>query len=250
MEGITYRKTADVTDFQRCNRPGQPIFYCATSIIAPFFEIKPDVGDFIILFRWKTNQLLPLTVIAHTDEVFRDLKSNREPQKFPLSKDDVDDHINDFILKELSKIFIKNNTDAYKLSTAIFEYFTGSIVLNSPLTKDGYKPDSFPALLYPSISMWANGDNLAIKPTYDDQYMNLERADLMNVRKVEPDKLNMVTVDHAIFDKYDHKIPWKNKPEIGIDENGQLVDGPVTLHASGGGWYCYDMKNKNVKIFN
>src|SRR4051794_39561752 len=46
------------TPLGRANREGQPLLYCCTSKEAAFFEVRPKVGQHVVLGRWVTTSTL------------------------------------------------------------------------------------------------------------------------------------------------------------------------------------------------
>ena len=60
-----------------------------------------------------------------------------------------------------------DETFRYNLTTAIGEMHLGSIVSHDA---------QFAGILYPSIRMWANGDNLALLPWFADSHLEFRKA--------------------------------------------------------------------------
>jgi hypothetical protein len=174
----------------RLNRNEQPTFYCSMHKESVFFEVQGlQAGDEIILTFWKTTEKMFVNNIGYTEFVFEQLGakrpvpqwsvsspgSNQEtialPTRSPemiesaLSKDEMRD-----VREALSQYFMRTvgprETDSYKLTTAIGELHLGTIDLT----------EQFAGVLYPSVRMWGNGDNLALLPWFVDSHVEFRKA--------------------------------------------------------------------------
>jgi hypothetical protein len=245
-EDITYPKPNFVMNFQRANRPNRPMFYCSNSVITPFFEVSLEVGSLVVLSKWITKEVLPIKRVAYNIDYLKHLGSDRS------SVNIVDEtEQNNFISNRLSMMFIQNVSSGheyiYKPSVAVTEVFMQPIKLKAPLSKNGYLPDHIPAVLYPSVAMWGNGDNLAIIPTYVDQYMELIQIDLLKVLEKREKSFKVVTVDHGSISG--PTINWVGVPRMAMRTNGEPAIGSVTLQAREGGWISFDQDGKDTTMF-
>lgn len=177
----------------RLNRVGKPVFYGAMHKEAVFFEL-PDLkaGDELIVTYWKTTERMFVNNIGYTEFAFEQLGAKRpvpdwspkesggtrqtlplatlpkEAAEKAMSKDKARD-----IKEALSKYFTRqvndNESYRYKLTAAIGELHLGDI-------KDKDRDMKFAGVLYPSVRMWANGDNIGLQPWFVDKHLKFRKA--------------------------------------------------------------------------
>jgi hypothetical protein len=179
---------------------------------AVFFEL-PDLkaGDELIVTHWKTTERMLVNNVGYTEYAFEQLGAKRpvpdwtpkEPrgteQSLPLatfpkevaekamSKDDARE-----LKKALSKYFTRRVNDdeayRYKLTAAIGELHLGDI-------KD--QNTKFAGVLYPSVRMWANGDNIGLQPWFVDKHLEFRKAVHVRVKERRETALDVDYVDAA-----------------------------------------------------
>jgi hypothetical protein len=176
----------------RLNRAGQPVFYCSTHKESVFFEL-PDLkpGDEVVLTFWKTTEKMFVNNIGYTEYAFKELGAKRPvPQWGPIQAPDstkatvtlpeIPEQVRDVALskdqnRELKEAFSKRfmckvgdgETFLYRLTVAIGEIHLGTIVSHKT---------QFAGILYPSVRMWANGDNVALLPWFVDSHLDFRKA--------------------------------------------------------------------------
>ena len=103
---------------------------------------------------------------------------------------------------ELSKYFARpvapDEAYRYKLTAAIGELHLGDI---------SNHPVQFAGILYPSVRMWANRDNVALQPWFVDQHLQFRKAVHIRVKERRGNTFEVDNLDAA----------------HGFDENGDLV---------------------------
>ena len=175
-------------NFGRLNRPHECVFYGSLGKEAPFFEV-PDLkaGDEVILSFWKTTAEMYLNNIGYTQHVFEQLGARRPCPSWkdapkaegaridlPAISDDVLNAMNDDERGNLRRLFSSYFTkqtfdlqpDIYKLTTAIGELHLGRID----------ETFSFAGVIYPSVRMWANSDNVALQKEFVDSSLQFRKA--------------------------------------------------------------------------
>lgn len=223
----------------RLNRDGQSIFYCSAHKQSIFFELQGLAeGDEIILSFWKTITKMIVNNIGYTEYVFQQLGAQRSiPQWDPLSADGKqaiitlprtpDDAFNAIlatdnnrILREtLSKYFMHsvkpNEVDRYKLTTAIGELHLGTIKnLDS----------QFAGVMYPSVRMSANGDNLALLPWYVDNHLEFRKAIHVRIDRRTDTSFSITSLDTAKEFDADGTLVWLGRlPNWTLNKPGQAA---------------------------
>jgi hypothetical protein len=232
LRDLSYPPAA-VATIQRANREHEPLLYCATGRNSLFFELRAQVGSRLAIVHYKTTATLTLNRIGFTPETFKALKSTRKIPDYGQLQvaqySDRDKVVNDF----LSEIFCQpvrgSEKWRYKLSIAIAE-----ILLNSPL---------FDGLIYPTIPMFGNMDNLVLKPSYADRYLEPEYAEVLQVVSVEDANLNCVVEDEARSFAADGKVNWLGRRgEWTLRNKGEQL----VFEAMNGHWVARDERGQVV----
>lgn len=172
---------ANVTNFNRCNFPGNPVFYCSNNPFTALLEVIRNYsykGKKFCISKWG---------LINTDEEFvfqTFLQSNlHEHNQFNLIKEieinqidkpfggKLDDDRKEGLIEYLKFIhsaFI--NDESYALSSCIAHR---TLNANHNLATD--------ILMYPSVQSQFKGVNMAIRPNFVDNMMKVERFYIIEV---------------------------------------------------------------------
>ena len=177
---------ANVTDFSyppseicrlnRANREASPLLYCSAGRNAVVFELNPEEGSRLAMIHYETTRRLTANQVGFTDKTFRQLAASRTvPEYGHLNLDSYSDA--DFLIRDfLSEVFCQevatHEAWRYKLSAAIAEKLLGR---NS---------ERIQGLMYPTIPMWGNADNFALRPDYADRCLRPVYAELLRITKL------------------------------------------------------------------
>jgi hypothetical protein len=262
------------TTLGRLNRVGKPVFYGAMHKEAVFFELPSlKAGDELIVTYWKTTERMFVNNIGYTEYAFEQLGAKRpvpdwnpkEPvgseQTLPLAmlpkevaeKAMSQDDARDF-KKALSKYFTRQVNDdetyRYKLTAAIGELHLGDI-------KD--RNTKFAGVLYPSVRMWANGDNIGLQPWFADNHLEFRKAVHVRIKEKRETAFDVDYLDAAHeFDEIGN-LKWLgrvknwtlNKPfqkaravfEPGIDTDGDYY---ISMDGQPAHWVITDIGTGEV----
>jgi hypothetical protein len=206
---LSYPPTGGV-QFGRLNRPGEPKFYGSMGKEVVFYELLGlSPGDELVLGFWKTKELMYVNNIGYTEFVFQKLGASRlcpswEPtessdrQKFELPRRSqaeiskiLSQQEND-TLRELFSTYFGESIEThqnhkYKISTAIGELHLGKLATGG----------EFAGVLYPSIRMWANGDNIALLPFFIDNHLEFRKAMHIRIDDRSEKSFSITTLDCA-----------------------------------------------------
>jgi hypothetical protein len=216
-----------VTKLGRVNRPNQPFFYCSASQEVIYYETPGlSAGDELILSYWRIKDPMLVHNVGYTQFVFDQLGAKRplpvwtgdwkhrrleipdeqlvrEEQASLLSHDE-----NGQLLEALGHTFMSNVREneeyKYKLTVAIAEAFLLRIVEN--------QAQQFCGLLYPSVRMAANGDNLALKPECVDAHLEFLKAKHITIDEKKGNSITFTIVDFADTLSQDGYLEWKGRP--------------------------------------
>lgn len=158
LRDVIYPQSASIKCLGRANDIGQQLFYAANSRNVPFYELSADVGDHIAIGTWKSKSKMVLSHIGFTAECKSCLKSVRDLgaiYKFVTDMNNFGDSnilLHNYLASKFTPIVNKNEEWRYKLSIAISNiFFTGDVIHG---------------IMYPTIAMLGNADNVVLKPEY------------------------------------------------------------------------------------
>jgi hypothetical protein len=213
---------AKVARLGRLNRDGQPVFYASMHKQSVFFEV-PDLkdGDEIILSFWKTTDRLFVNNIGYTEFAFSQLGAKRSvpvwgPPAFTtdttvslparpqeqvnrLLEADVNTETKEAFGRHFMRSISAQETYFYKLTTAIGEMHLGTI-------QDENR--EFAGILYPSVRMWANGDNVTLQPWFVDRHLEFRKAVHVKIKARRETAMDVDYLDAAHSFDGDGKLSW------------------------------------------
>ena len=216
-----------VAPLGRANREGASVLYCCTAREPSFFELAPSVGDILVFSKWVTTAPLLVNHVGYTSQAFERLGSGRRQASW--SNRPVEDHgeangeIATFLADTFAQRIPANERYRYKLSVAIAEKL--------------YAADLFDALLYPSIAMRANSDNLAVKPGYADTNLRFLRAEFAKIDAVRDLELDITVLDTAVAVDADGRIQWRGRLDQWVLRN---KGDQLTMSVENGRWVGRD----------
>lgn len=208
----------------RLNRPGQPMFYSSMHKESVFFEL-PDVksGDELVVTFWKTTQKMFVNNIGYTEFAFKQLGAKRSPPQWgpqgapgsteqTLGLSGIPEEVVNIVLstderralkEAFSEYFMRkvgvDEPFRYKLTTAIGEMHLGSITSHNT---------QFAGILYPSVRMWANGDNLALLPWFADSHLEFRKAVHVRVKGRTETTIDIDYLDAAHEFEASGQLKW------------------------------------------
>jgi hypothetical protein len=228
LHELSYPSKEHILEYGRANNIGQPMFYGSISKNIPLFELNAKVGDRLFISIWKTKAKLLINHIGFSDEVFKLLNSNREGNslyQFVSNTRNFND-INTFVYNYLAAAFAKKiqRTESYlyRLSIAI----TNKLLMGDLL--DG--------VIYPTIAMNGNSDNIVIKPSYVDVNMDFVAVEYLEVTEVKDMQYKIQILDSA-NEIQEGKLIWTGKM-LGWTLEGKES---MSLNSDGSDWIAKDI---------
>jgi hypothetical protein len=222
-----------VTRLGRCNREGQPVLYCATSRQAAYFEIRPQLGDKVVVSEWQTTKPLRVNHIGYVPATFARLGTSRQYAGWSDAPAVVPDSMTE-IANTLADLFteIVPPSEEYRYT------------LTAALATKFMQGDLFDGIIYPTIVMRANADNFALKPSFVDTGMRFVKAELATIDRVHEFSYDITVVDTAGRLLDGDAIDWKGRGDQWvIRENG----GALVMVAQNGKWVAYDLRGNIVE---
>ena len=236
IKKLIYPPSECITNYGRINEKGKSFFYGAVARSVPFFELNTKVGDKIALSTWRSNNKMHLNHIGFTEECKKNINSNRDLSEIYNFVKDTSNfgNLNNFVHNYLSSKFIQvieeGNEFKYKLTIAIARKLLMGNLLNG--------------ILYPTIAMSANADNIVLKTDFFDNnidFVSVEYIEIIEKNGLQY-KINVLDSSTKLNNKGDFSwsgrgLQWKIKENYGelklqykantfeaYDKNGNRVD--------------------------
>jgi hypothetical protein len=232
----------------RANRPGQPMFYASTSRAAVFFELDVAPGQFVALSRWRVCKKLWANNVGFTSEVMHSHGSTRkEPphweQRNPPPATPANRLVHNFFAESFARKVEKGHEHEYKLSVAITEKLFGNLFTDGLLIEDLPKDPRFAAIVYPSLAMSANSDNIVIIPEFVESGLRLERVEYIRVDDiVDAPGYKITLLDFCDSMSLSTNLDWKGRVPQWRLAGGDTLRFQVEDHE----WVAYAMQGGRV----
>jgi hypothetical protein len=245
---------ANVAPAGRLNRVGQSIFYASMHKQSVFFEL-PDLkdGDEIIVSFWKTTERMVVNNIGYTEFAFSQLGAKRtvptwdspslstdtmvslpsasQQQVESLLKQDTNAATKEAFGKYFMRQISMEESRLYKLTTAIGEMHLGNIQGHNDLQQ-------FAGILYPSVRMWANGDNVALLPWFVDHHLEFRKAVHVRIKSHRGTNIDIDYLDAAHEFSDNGKLNWLGRIQNWtLNKSGQAAKFTATAGLDADGDY-------------
>lgn len=177
LDYIIYPPSNSIKCLGRVNDIGQQLFYAANSRNVPFYELSANVGDRIALGTWKSKTRMILNHVGFTSECKTILKSDRNLESIYKFVTDMNNFgesnnlLHSYLASKFTPIVNKGEEWRYKLSIAIGNIFLTGDIING--------------LMYPTIAMLGNADNVVLKPEYLPVHMKFVSVEYAEITKKE-----------------------------------------------------------------
>jgi hypothetical protein len=183
-----------VKGFQRCNRPGVPMFYGASKRITALLECNVKEGDKVYLGQWINREPLPVNTVLST---VQDYQSN-----FELTDKEriLYTYIDTIFTRPVHETF----SNAYKITTAVAEVLTTNY---APEKDFDIRKDSTVGIIYPSVTNIADSYNTAFHAKFAEERLELIHVMELLVTKRDGKKVVVEVLDNAI-EFPDGEIAW------------------------------------------
>jgi hypothetical protein len=235
---LSYPPSKYIKENGRGNYPGQSMFYCSTHSFTPFYELRCQAGDNVALSSWRTKSQLVLNHIGFTEEVKRQLKSKRnigEIYDFVTTTNNFSE-LNEMVHEYLGYLFSQpvkddSNKIEYKLTSTIAD-----IMMHS---------DEIHGLIYPTIQMLGNADNILLKPGFVDRHLEFVNVEFIQIKESDSDGFIVDRLDSATSSTIDNgKLSWSGRPlQFKLKENGMVA---TFKYMADGTWVGRDQSGKII----
>jgi len=212
---LSYPPTSKVK-LGRANIPEKSIFYGSVGCHSTILELEPKQGDRLAISKWRVKRNLNLVCVGYTENAFKGKSGINRFEELPWIKQHAADHlshkqgnqfVHEFLAREFTKKVTTGNEWQYKISAAI-----SKLVMNAlSFGINGAPAIEIAGILYPSTPNEANTDNLALKCSIADQYLEFVSVQYIEVSaKTDEHVYTMQGINYADSLTATGDIEWKD----------------------------------------
>jgi hypothetical protein len=193
IDRISYPPADKVTRLGRLNRIGQPMFYSSRAAPAVYYELHAKPGHRIAVSTWEFIEPLWMHNLGYHADSLRRIGGPIDDQRLRLTNPIADEtKFNSQLRRQLSEAFTEDvqegQEERYKLPIAINEVlFDGAEPLPTD-APDGPRCNQAAGTVYPAMQMRGIADNIAIWPTFVDQWLRLKAVSYVLVEAASAER--------------------------------------------------------------
>lgn len=201
---LGYPPAEVVSNFQRCNPPNMPKFYCSSHHIASMCEVNPKIGDTVYLSYWSSTKATAVFFVPQMD-----IPTNVPSLKlFNTTQREV-------IAAYLETRFTQRIHEAFSSEYKITSAVTECLVDEKPLPIYGSRK----GIGYPSVVHPVRFECFAFGPDVIDDCFNLENVEENVIVDINRDVVTFECKDYSSCFTND-EIHWLGKPkDRGSEDN-------------------------------
>lgn len=202
-------KNNNVNNFQRCNSPGNAMFYCAGGESVVFHELRPCVGDKIYVSKWVVNK----------NDFFLARIPNPNYKDLCTATSAMHNFFDDKFIETISD----GSPDKYKITAAISDFTLNEKLFDSKVL----------GIIYNSTAYKGEASNLAISPQTVDESMSLVCVEEWVIKGISEEGFSAKPTDFAscftdgnirwVGRQKQWSIPPMSKATFVMGENGWIA---------------------------
>lgn len=198
---------ADKSKYNRCNLPGESIFYAALDLRTAIWETQPQINDYITVSEWrvKDGQRLNAHSIFHPELTNLNKESQKAFNEYVEAKKAISQNMGDafheilkFFTEEFMKPVSSETPEEYHFSS-----FLSSRLLQTEPDENGFRID---AISYPSVKMEYGLTNLAILNSLVWEKLDLVSITLLSVAETNYGKGDLSADDIIKVSPLQYKV--------------------------------------------
>lgn len=199
----------------RLNRAGFPLFYASMSKSPLLFELGAQPGEEFVISIWRVDEQPIISTLGYTSSVLASLGSDGGQLLGLPSRDQSKNVIEDDALSDVFAERVQaHERIKYKLTAAIGELHYG-------LLEGGRR--KFGGVMYPSVAMWANGDNVALLPWFVDEHLQITKAIHLKVNEAGEKSYSIDVLDESRRLDEEGCLVWQGYPGTRLKKPGNLA---------------------------
>ena len=181
-----------VTGYQRCNRPGRPVFYASSKRTTALLECRVKPGDTAYLSQWICREPFPINRYLEEKDHWGEVLSAQS--EILLS------HFDTLFTRRVDTSF----SDDYKFTAAMSEFLTSGLPAGSEFD---IRADKNVALRYPSVVKYDEGYNTSMAGEMAEERLDLLHVMELRVLDVTDDSVQVSVLDNG-FGRKNRTIEW------------------------------------------
>ncbi|MPZ08952.1 MAG: hypothetical protein GEU89_01925 [Kiloniellaceae bacterium] len=235
IRDLTYPPAECVRSPGRANEIGQAIFYGAAAREIPFFELDAQPGEGLAISKWKTTQPILLNHIGFSTEpeTFKDAKRKLDTVydfvRGTRQKCNLNALVHDYLAYNFARSANDGDGRVYEFTNAISRKLFADPLL------DG--------LLYPTIEMSGNADNVALKPQTVDRALTFVSVEYVAVKARVGMRCDIDILDSATKSDLIGTLSWMGR---GLQWKLRHQGERLTIRVENGERVAYDLVGNRV----
>lgn len=209
LSEISYPLPEHATSFQRANRPRSPMFYSSFQAGLSVAELRPAVGDYIILSEWESTGQLVFFMLGNDSSVSKKYGWAKQVEDvFPHDVTEAEIFLSRYLALKFMEAVAPGSEYLYKVSTAIAEEMWDVHMDFS----NSHGPGSvLGGISYPSIAANGVDINFALFPSIVDSHLKIKRVEQIKIiDSTEPGILRYRSMRQGFVSDEDGSIGWPN----------------------------------------
>jgi hypothetical protein len=189
ISNSSYPPPDKVTKLGRLNRPGQSVFYASCAPPGVFYELKAREGALIAFSQWQVMKPLWMHNLGYHADALSRLGALPNSARLRLIEPIPNEtQHNNRLRKKVALAFTEDVRPGfeyrYKQSVALTEFWCEHQE-RLPISPDGPQTDGVAGVVYPSLQMRGDADNLVLWPTFVHSSMALRQVQYVLVEKAD-----------------------------------------------------------------
>jgi hypothetical protein len=190
---LSYPPPDKITKLGRLNRPGQSVFYASCAPPGVFYELKASEGSLIAFSEWEVMKPLWMHNLGYHADALTRLGALPNTARLPLIEPIPNETLhNKRVRKKVALAFTEDVPPGfeyrYKQSVALTEFWCEH-QQRLPIHPDGPETDRVAGVVYPSLQMRGDADNLMLWPEFVHSSMALRQVQYVLVEKADYKRL-------------------------------------------------------------
>ncbi|MGN8004039.1 hypothetical protein ACTJKQ_12675 [Acidovorax sp. 22279] len=210
---------ANYASRQRLNAAGAPVFYCSTAWEPLPYEVRATTGMNLIISSWKLSRSAMVVALGYSKASLTMLGAEREfpewgvsPGFSSTSKRPAGEE--DFLAELLMRPVNDDDLSHYRLTSAL-----AGILLGKVRGEDRV----LAGLVYPSVSMSGNGDNIAFAPWFANDHLICLGSQEHAIVDRNGMEIETKCVDRSILIGEDGSVSWSGTGGFTIPGGGSVI---------------------------
>ena len=207
----------DYARLGRLNRDGQPVFYASCAGPGVFYELRAEPGCRVAFSTWRVTEPLWMHDLGFHPDVLHRLGTSAVGARAWMAQPIPNETArNRRLRKQVSEAFAADvPPDAeylYKQSTALAEFWIDHEE-DYPLYLDGPVIPHAAGVVYPSLQMRGDADNVAFLPRFVHSSLQLEQIQFVLVERADPRRFAYTFLTEAISSHFvdGTTIVWRDE---------------------------------------